>query len=242
MKISDEMFKNIIFKLKNGEKISTDMSEILSMIKVGNDVAQKFLLEFLNKILESKNYNDKVMNVINDFLSDKIDISTLSYKLFNEGKIGYEEYDDLFDESLILHDNLKRGMKDYIYRYNRPQFYYHNESNFEKMIRVLFEFTRGDEPYLRGVCFDYCMFLSALDIAKHKNTDFIIMCGVDTSREINYFLVRKNGNSEVLDPYNGVYTDIKNYKVRGILGSITLDSENLTEYEDDDLIHFDKKF
>lgn len=231
--ITDELFNSIIIKLKNGEQISREMSEVLLMIKTDENVAQAFLLEFLNKIIESGNYNVQIMKIISDFLSNRIDIKTLSYKLFNEGKTGYGLNDDLYDKSLILHDNYKRGLRCYIYPYSKAQFYHYKdtESIIEKMLRVLFEFTRVDEPYLRGVCFDYCMFLCALDIIKRNRTDFIIECGITLSGEIHWFIVKNN--SEVLDSFNGIYTDLNRYKIKGVISEIIPVGRNLTAPDND---------
>lgn len=173
------------------------------------------------------------MGLINEFMSDRINIQDLSYKLFNEGKTGYSEFDDLHDKSLIVHDNLKRGLNDYIYPYKRAQFHHLNndESILEKMIRVIFEFTRGDENNIRGVCFDYCLFLTALDIIKEKKTDFIIMCGIETNGEHNYFIVKNNGLYDIIDPFNGIYTTFKDYDIRGVESVIIPDAENIIKPE-----------
>lgn len=151
MRMTDELFNKIILNLKSGKPISADVDEILDMIRKDENTMQFFLSTFLYKIIESNKYSKEVISIVNDYLSGRIDIKTLSYKLFNEGKTGYSEYDDIYDKSLIVHDNIKRGLRDYIYQYKKAQFYHfrENETLFEKMLRVLFEFTRDDEPYLR---------------------------------------------------------------------------------------------
>lgn len=231
--LTSERFRHIIDNLKNGIKITEEVKYIFDEIKSDESKMQSFLLEFLNKIIDSKNYNVQIMGLINEFMSDKIDIQTLSYKLFNEGKIGYSELDDLYDKSLIVHDNLKRGLKDYIYPYKKAQFYHlrNEESIFEKMIRVLFEFTREDEKNTRGVCFDYCLFLTALDIIKEKKTDFIIMNGIETNGENNYFIVRNNSSCDVIDPFNGIYTTINNYNIKGVESIIIPDAKSIIKPE-----------
>ena len=139
----------------------------------------------------------------------------------------------MYDKSLIVHDNLKRGLNDYIYPYKSPQFHHLNndESILEKMIRVIFEFTRGDENNIRGVCFDYCLFLTALDIIKEKKTDFIIMCGIGTNGENSYFIARNNGLYDIIDPFNGIYTTFKDYDIRGVESVIIPDAENIIKPE-----------
>lgn len=234
MHITKELFDSICIKLRNGELISGDVSEILQNIETNENYAQVYLIEFLNRIVENNSYNVKIMNVINSYLDGEIDINTLSYKLFNEGKKGYEEWDDLFDESLILHDNCKRGLIDYIYPYKKAQFYHFEEGEtiFEKMIRVLFEFTRGDDPYIRGVCFDYCIFLAALNILKEGKTDFIIVCGIEPDGP-NYFILRSNKKPEILDPFNGVYiNDMDKYKCKVINHYIVPTGKNLVSVGD----------
>ena len=106
--LTSERFRHIIDNLKNGIKITEEVKYIFDEIKSDESKMQSFLLEFLNKIIDSKNYNVQIMGLINEFMSDKIDIQTLSYKLFNEGKIGNSESDDLYDKSLIVHDRIKR--------------------------------------------------------------------------------------------------------------------------------------
>ena len=228
-----ERFQKIIDNLKNGIKITEEVKYIFNEIKSDDGKIQSFLLEFLNKIIDSKNYNVQIMGLINEFMSDRINIQDLSYKLFNEGKTGYSEFDDLYDKSLIVHDNLKRGLNDYIYPYKSPQFHHLNndESILEKMIRVIFEFTRGDENNIRGVCFDYCLFLTALDIIKEKKTDFIIMCGIGTNGENSYFIARNNGLYDIIDPFNGIYTTFKDYDIRGVESVIIPDGENIIKPE-----------
>lgn len=187
--ITDELFCQIISKLKNGELISSEMSRVFEIFSDNENLAYSFLKEFLDKIKDSNNYNSEIMNIIDNFLNGTISIKDLSYKIFNDGKTGYTEFDGLMDRSLIRHDNIKRGLCKYIYPYKTSQFYHfrNHESYFEKMIRVLFEFTRGDEPYLRGVCFDYCLFLCALDMVRNNKTDFIIKCAIETEG-INFFI------------------------------------------------------
>lgn len=216
--ITDELFSQIISKLKNGELISSEMSIVFELFSDDENLAYRFLKEFLDKIKDSNNYNSEIMNLIDNFLNGTICIKELSFGLFNAGKTGYTEFDDLKDRSLIRHDNIKLGLCDYIYPYKTPQFSsIYNESYFEKMIRVLFEFTRGDEPYLRGVCIDYCLFLCALDMVKNNKTDFIIKCAIENEGGNNYFIQRQNEEEEILDPFNGIYTVSSEYMNSGIV-------------------------
>lgn len=234
MRMTDELFNKIILNLKSGKPISADVDEILDMIRKDENTMQFFLSTFLYKIIESNKYSKEVISIVNDYLSGRIDIKTLSYKLFNEGKTGYSEYDDMYDKSLIVHDNIKRGLRDYIYQYKKAQFYHfrENETLFEKMLRVLFEFTRDDEPYLRGVCFDYCMFLTALNIIKEKESSFIIVDGIESNGEHNWLIINNDGDKTVLDPFNGIYTRLEDYKViKGIISVMQTDAKNLTGCE-----------
>ena len=224
--VPDELFKNIILKLRNGQPISSEMSDVLDRIKSNSKYAQEFLLDFLDKIIEIGEYNAEVMRIIGEFLSGTIDMEEFSYKLFNAGKVGYDEFDDISDESLIRHDNIKRGLHDYIYPFSTAQFYHpiSDESIFEKMIRTIFEFTRDDEPYLRGVCYDYCLFLCALDIMKNGSTKYTMRCGIERGRGVNWFM---HDGSKVVDPFNGIYTDDKKYKISCVREIITPFGDNL---------------
>lgn len=239
--MTDEIFEEIILKLKSGKLISEETKEILKAIKFDESAPQRFLLDFLNRIIRTQKYNVKIVELIEEFLSGKIDIKTMSYKLFNEGKKGYGEFCDIYDESLIRHDNLKRGLCDYIYPYEKPQFYHFaaSESIFEKMIRTIFEFTRGDEPYPRGVCFDYCMFLCALDIIKEGRTRYTITCGIEKNGAINYFI---SDQSEVIDPFNGIYTSIDNYEINGSVNTIIPNGVGLTMNERNEEVGQDTNF
>ena len=122
MGISDDKFNRIIFNLKTGKRISNEVIEMIELIKQDESMLQFFLSTFLYKIIESNEYNKEVVMVINDYLLGRITIEMLSYKLFNHGKVGYSELDDLYDKSLIVHDNIKRGIKDYKYQYINAQF------------------------------------------------------------------------------------------------------------------------
>ena len=64
MHITKELFDSICIKLRNGELISGDVSEILQSIETKEDYAQVYLIEFLNRIVENNSYNVKIMNVI----------------------------------------------------------------------------------------------------------------------------------------------------------------------------------
>ena len=230
MGISDDKFNRIIFNLKTGKRISNEVIEMIELIKQDERMLQFFLSTFLYKIIESNEYNKEVVMVINDYLLGRITIEMLSYKLFNHGKVGYSELDDLYDKSLIVHDNIKRGIKDYKYQYINAQFYHfiNNETIFEKMIRVLYEFTRNDEPYLRGVCFDYCIFLTSLNIIKEKETKFVIFNGIEDEGTTNWFIINNENDKTVLDPFNGIYTKLEDYKVvKGVVSVIPTDVEYL---------------
>lgn len=230
MGISDDKFNRIIFNLKTGKRISNEVIEMIELIKQDESMLQFFLSAFLYKIIESNEYNKEVIMVINDYLLERITIEMLSYKLFNHGKVGYSELDDLYDKSLIVHDNIKRGIKDYKYQYINAQFYHfiNNETIFEKMIRVLYEFTRNDEPYLRGVCFDYCIFLTSLNIIKEKETKFVIFNGIEDEGTTNWFIINNENDKTVLDPFNGIYTKLEDYKVvKGVVSVIPTDVEYL---------------
>lgn len=230
MGISDDKFNRIIFNLKTGKRISNEVIEMIELIKQDERMLQFFLSTFLYKIIESNEYNKEVVMVINDYLLGRITIEMLSYKLFNHGKVGYSELDDLYDKSLIVHDNIKRGIKDYKYQYINAQFYHfiNDETIFEKMIRVLYEFTRNDEPYLRGVCFDYCIFLTSLNIIKEKETKFVIFNGIEDEGTTNWFIINNENDKTVLDPFNGIYTKLEDYKVvKGVVSVIPTDVEYL---------------
>ena len=174
--MTNEIFKKIIVNLKNGDRITDETAYLLSEIALDESEVQRIFLDFIRKIIDTNNYNKEVMKIIQEFLSGNIDLKTASFRIFNAGKTGNSEFDDLSDKSLILPDNLKRGLNDFNYPYKKAQFYHFSseESIFDKMLRVLFEFTRGDEQYLRGVCFDYCLFLSALDIMKNNELYYLL--------------------------------------------------------------------
>ncbi len=232
MGISNDKFNIIIFNLKTGKRISDEVIEMLELIKQDESMLQFFLSDFLYKIVESNEYNKEVVRVINDYLLGRITIEMLSYKLFNHGKVGYSELDDLYDKSLIVHDNIKRGLTDYNYPYKNAQFHHfiNDETIFEKMIRVLYEFTRNDEPNLRGVCFDYCIFLTALNIIKEKETKFVILNGIERDGSTNWFIINNENDKTVLDPFNGIYTKLKDYKeVKGVVSVIRTDVEYLID-------------
>ena len=63
-----ERFQKIIDNLKNGIKITEEVKYIFNEIKSDDGKIQSFLLEFLNKIIDSKNYNVQIMGLINEFM------------------------------------------------------------------------------------------------------------------------------------------------------------------------------
>ena len=85
MHITKELFDSICIKLRNGELISGDVSEILQSIETNENYAQVYLIEFLNRIVENNSYNGIKMAMVNQTVikigksSNQIVFNTFTY-------------------------------------------------------------------------------------------------------------------------------------------------------------------
>ena len=57
------------------------------------------------------------------------------------------------------------------------------------------------------------------------------MNGIETNCENNYFIVRNNSSCDVIDPFNGIYTTINNYNIKGVESIIIPDAKSIIKPE-----------
>lgn len=206
-----KLFEEIINTLRNGDSISKNTQELKEDISKGNISISDFYLSFI-KYLKENNENEKnlkTFEMIESYIKNEISIIDLSKELFLK--------------KISIDQDKRDG--------HTPQFRHkQDETFFDEILRVLYEFTRNDLENPKGVCFDFCLFVAGLQIAKKESNSLYIWNSIEkTSGENNYILIGKEKNHYiVLDPFNETYKPLENYNLVNVgFKLVELNKENL---------------
>lgn len=205
------LFETIINNLREGNSISKVTNEIKLNISNGNLNTPDIILAFI-KYLKSNYLNEKnseTFAMIEKYFSNQMSLQQLSQETFLK--------------KVVVDQDKRDG--------HQPQFRHKLDETFlDKIFRVIYEFTRNDLKKPKGVCFDFCLFITGLSIAKKDRRQIYIWNSIEKkSGENNFilFCVEEN-NVIVYDPFNGVYLPLEKYDIASVgLGLIELNNINL---------------
>lgn len=205
------LFETIINNLREGNSISEVTNEIKLNISNGNLNTPDIILAFI-KYLKSNYLNEKnseTFAMIEKYFSNQMSLQQLSQETFLK--------------KVVVDQDKRDG--------HQPQFRHKLDETFlDKIFRVIYEFTRNDLKKPKGVCFDFCLFITGLSIAKKDRRQIYIWNSIEKSSGENNFILFcvEENNVIVYDPFNGVYLPLEKYDIASVgLGLIELNNINL---------------
>lgn len=205
------VFEEIKNNLRNKASISTVTKELKDEVSKGNISISDVLLSFIKylKINNLNEKNSKTFEIIESYFNSEISLIDLSKELFLK-RIGIDQ-------------DKRDG--------HTPQFQHKQDETFlDEMLRVFYEFTRSDLENPKGVCFDFCLFIAGLQIAKNEPNSLYIWNSIErSSGENNYILFEKGQESiMVLDPFNERYEPVEKYNLSSVgFKLVELEKDNL---------------
>lgn len=205
------LFEAIINNLREGKSIS--------------EVTKKIKLNISNKIMDTSNIilafikylktnylnenNSAIFSMIEKYFDNQISLQELSQETFLKR---------------VLVDQDKRDGHQAQFRHAK------NETFLDEIFRVIYEFTRNDLIVPKGVCYDFCLFIAGLSVAKNGKKQVYIWNSIEkVSGENNFilFCVEEDGVI-VYDPFNGIYMPLEKYDVANVgFKLIKLDNSNI---------------
>lgn len=190
------LFKTIINNLRDGNSISEVTNEIKLNIFNGNLNTSDIILAFI-KYLRS-NYlnenNSETFAMIERYFSNQVTLQQLSQETFLK--------------KIVVDQDKRDG--------HQPQFRHKPDETFlDEIFRVIYEFTRNDIVKPKGVCFDFCLFITGLSIAKKDKRQIYMWNSIEKSSGENNFILFcvEENNVTVYDPFNGVYLSLEKYDI-----------------------------
>lgn len=205
------LFETIINNLRDGNSISEVTNEIKLNISNGNLNTPDIILAFI-KYLKSNYLNEKnseTFAMIEKYFSSQMSLQQLSQETFLK--------------KVVVDQDKRDG--------HQPQFRHKLDETFlDKIFRVIYEFTRNDLVKPKGVCFDFCLFITGLSIAKKDRRQIYIWNSIEKSSGENNFILFcvEDNNVVVYDPFNGVYLPLEKYDIASVgLRLIELNDINL---------------
>lgn len=205
------LFETIINNLREGNSISEVTNEIKLNISNGNLNTPDIILAFI-KYLKSNYLNEKnseTFAMIEKYFSNQMSLQQLSQETFLK--------------KVVVDQDKRDG--------HQPQFRHKLDETFlDKIFRVIYEFTRNDLKKPKGVCFDFCLFITGLSVAKKDRRQIYIWNSIEKSSGENNFILFcvEENNVIVYDPFNGVYLPLEKYDIASVgLGLIELNNINL---------------
>lgn len=225
------LFETIINNLRDGNSISEVTNEIKLNISNGILNTPDIILAFI-KYLKS-NYlnenNSETFAMIDKYFSNQMSLQQLSQETFLK--------------KVVVDQDKRDG--------HQPQFRHKLDETFlDEIFRVIYEFTRNDLVKPKGVCFDFCLFITGLSIAKKDRRQIYIWNSIEKSSGENNFILLcvEENNVIVYDPFNGVYLPLEKYDIASVgfrlieLNNINLlkASSPLTGFNSDNIIFYNQ--
>ena len=207
----ENVFEKIVNNLKDRSSINVVTDEIRNNISKGifntSDVISAFIKYLKSNYLNENNY--EMFAMIEDYYSDQISLLQLSQETFS-----------------------KKVMIDEDKRDGHPAQFRHmlDETFLDKIFRVIYEFTRNDLERPKGVCFDFCLFIAGLSIAKKDKRQIYMWNSIEKSSGENNFVLFcvEDDNVTVYDPFNELYLPIEKYDLANVgVCFIELNDSNL---------------
>lgn len=225
------VFETIINNLRDGNSISEVTNEIKMNISNGNLNTPDIILAFI-KYLKSNYLNEKnseTFSMIEKYFSNQMSLQQLSQETFLK--------------KVVVDQDKRDG--------HQPQFRHKQDETFlDEIFRVIYEFTRNDLVKPKGVCFDFCLFITGLSIAKKDRRQIYIWNSIEKSSGENNFILFcvEDNNVVVYDPFNGVYLPLEKYDIASVgfklieLNNINLlkASSPLTGFDFDNIMFYNQ--
>ena len=205
------LFEAIINNLREGKSINEVTSEMKLNISNRNLDTSDIILAFI-KYLKSIYLNEKnfeTFSIIEKYFNNQVSLQQLSQETFLK--------------KVVVDQDKRDG--------HQPQFRHNQDETFlDEIFRVIYEFTRNDLVMPKGVCYDFCLFITGLSIAKKDKRQIYIWNSIEKSSGENNFILFcvEEDNVIVYDPFNGVYLPLKKYDIANVgFKLIELDSSNI---------------
>ena len=205
------LFETIINNLREENSIKETTNEIRLNIANGNLNVSDIILAFI-KYLESNYLNEKnseTFTMIERYLNNQI-----SLQQFSQGTIL---------KKVVVDQDKKDG--------HHPQFRHNQDETFlDEIFRVIYEFTRNDLARPKGVCYDFCLFITGLSIVKKDKRKIYIWNSIEHSSGENNFILFcvEDNNVIVYDPFNDAYMPLEKYNIANVgFKLIELDNHNI---------------
>ena len=218
------LFETIINNLRDGKSIGEVTKEIKLNISNKSLDISNIILEFIKylKINYLNENNSITFSIIEKYLNNQISLQHLSHEIFLK--------------RVVVDQNKRDG--------HQAQFRHKTDETFlDQIFRVIYEFTRNDFAVPKGVCYDFCLFIAGLSIAKNDKKQVYIWNSIEKiSGENNFILFRvEEDNVIVYDPFNDTYMPLEKYDLTTVgFKLIKLDDSNLLK-ESIGLTGFDQK-
>ena len=205
------LFEAIINNLREGKSINEVTSEMKLNISNRNLDTSDIILAFI-KYLKSIYLNEKnfeTFSIIEKYFNNQVSLQQLSQETFLK--------------KVVVDQDKRDG--------HQPQFRHNQDETFlDEIFRVIYEFTRNDLVMPKGVCYDFCLFITGLSIAKKDKRQIYIWNSIEKSSGENNFILFcvEEDNVIVYDPFNGVYLPLEKYDIANVgFKLIELDSSNI---------------
>lgn len=205
------LFETIINNLRERKSINDVTKEIKLNISNGSMEASSILLAFIEYL--KANYlnenNSEIFTMIEKYFSNQISLQDLSQGTFLKK---------------VIVDQDKRDGYQAQFRHSP------DETFLDEMFRVIYEFTRNDLVMPKGVCYDFCLFIAGLSIAKNDKKQLYIWNSIEKSSGENNFILFSVEEDKVVvyDPFNAIYVPLENYNMSNVgFKLIKLDKSNI---------------
>lgn len=207
----ESLFEVIINNLREGNSIKKVTNEIKLNISNGNldtsDIILAFIKYLKSKYLNKNNYG--IFSMIENYFNNQVSLQQLSQETFLK--------------KVVVDQDKRDG--------HQPQFRHNLDETFlDEIFRVIYEFTRNDLVTPKGVCYDFCLFIAGLSIAKKDKRQIYIWNSIEKKSGENNFILFcvEEDNVIVYDPFNGVYLPLEKYGIAYVgFKLIELDSNNI---------------
>lgn len=195
----DILFETIISNLKEKNSISETTKEIKLNISNGSLNISDIILAYI-KYLKSNYLNENnadIFAMIEKYFSNQMSLQQLSQETFLK--------------KVVVDQDKRDG--------HQAQFRHKPDETFlDEIFRVIYEFTRNDLIKPKGVCFDFCLFITGLSIAKNDKRKIYIWNSIEKSSGENNFILFcvEENNVLVYDPFNSVYLPLDKYDIANV--------------------------
>lgn len=207
----ESLFEAIINNLREGNSINEVTNQIKLVISNGNLDTSDIFLAFI-KYLKSHYLNEnnfETFSIIDNYFNNQISLQQLAKETFLK--------------KIVVDQDKRDG--------HQPQFRHNSDETFlDEIFRVIYEFTRNDLVMPKGVCYDFCLFITGLSIAKKDKKRIYIWNSIEKSSGENNFILFciEEDNVIVYDPFNGVYLPLEKYDIASVgFKLIELESNNI---------------